>query len=130
MDLLKLTKRPEIARVSISTNGLKCASSLDFCKELADMGASVVFCARNKEAVEALSAYSDKVTGLEADMGDRASTEAFLDKVDEGGGVEQRQVDAVVVELGHDQPVEVDPVDEEKEDRCDGQRAAHSLDVA
>lgn len=57
-------------------------------KELADMGASVIFCARNKEAVDELSGYSDKVMGLEADMGDRASTEAFLDKVEEGGGVD------------------------------------------
>lgn len=57
-------------------------------KELADMGASVVFCARNKEALEALSGYSDRVTGLEADMGDKASTEAFLDKVEEGGGID------------------------------------------
>ncbi|MBO6702169.1 MAG: SDR family oxidoreductase [Pseudomonadales bacterium] len=57
-------------------------------KELADMGATVIFCARNQEALDALSVYSDQVTGMMADMGDKTSTEAFLDKVDEGGGVD------------------------------------------
>jgi len=57
-------------------------------KELADLGAEVVFCARNNDAVESLSAYSGKVTGVIADMGDKASTEAFLDIVEEGGGAD------------------------------------------
>ncbi len=57
-------------------------------KELADLGADVVFCARNAEAVETLAGYSDNVTGLVADMGDKASTEAFLDAVEEGGGAD------------------------------------------
>ncbi|MBO6556328.1 MAG: SDR family oxidoreductase [Pseudomonadales bacterium] len=57
-------------------------------KELADMGATVIFCARNQEALDTLSVYSDQVTGMMADMGDKTSTEAFLDKVDEGGGVD------------------------------------------
>ena len=57
-------------------------------KELADTGAEVIFCARNAEAVDALAGYSDRVTGLVADMGDRASTEAFLDRVEEKGGVD------------------------------------------
>ena len=33
---LDLAKRPEISRTSISTNGLRIAADLDFCKELAD----------------------------------------------------------------------------------------------
>ena len=54
-------------------------------KELADLGAEVIFCARNSDAVEALATYSDKVTGIVADMGDQASTEAFLDAVEASG---------------------------------------------
>lgn len=57
-------------------------------KELADMGAQVVFCARNSDAVEALAQYSEQVSGLVADMADQASTEAFLDQVEAGGGVD------------------------------------------
>lgn len=57
-------------------------------KELADMGAQVVCCARNLEALEALAGYSDNITGITADMGDQASTEAFLDEVEAGGGVD------------------------------------------
>ena len=57
-------------------------------KELADLGAEVVFCARNNEAVESLSTYSGKVRGVIADMGDKASTEKFLDIVEEGGGAD------------------------------------------
>ncbi len=57
-------------------------------KELSDMGAEVIFCARNQEAVDALSGYSDRVTGMIADMGDKTSTETFLDKVEKGGGVD------------------------------------------
>ncbi len=57
-------------------------------KELADMGADVVFCARNQAAVDALAAYADNVTGLTADMGDQASTEAFLAAVQAGGDVD------------------------------------------
>ena len=55
-------------------------------KELADMGAEVVFCARSQDAVGKLAGYSDKVIGLTADMGDKVSTETFLDAVEEGGG--------------------------------------------
>ena len=57
-------------------------------KELADLGAEVMFCARNQEAVDTLAAYSDKVTGLTADMGDGASTNAFLDAVEAAGGAD------------------------------------------
>lgn len=57
-------------------------------KELADLGAQVVFCARKEDAVKALDDYSDRVTGLTADMGDRDSTDAFLDAVEAGGGVD------------------------------------------
>ncbi len=57
-------------------------------KELADLGAEVVFCARNPEAIEQLSAYSERVTGHVADMADQASTEAFLDAVEAGGGAD------------------------------------------
>jgi uncharacterized radical SAM superfamily Fe-S cluster-containing enzyme len=35
LDFLDLAKRPEISRVSISTNGLRCATDFDFCQELA-----------------------------------------------------------------------------------------------
>lgn len=56
--------------------------------ELADLGAEVVFCARNEDAVHALADYSDKVTGLTADMGDRDSTDAFFDAVEADGGVD------------------------------------------
>ena len=54
-------------------------------KELADLGADVTFCARNVDAVNALAEYSHKVTGIVADMGDQASTEAFLDTVESSG---------------------------------------------
>ena len=37
-------------------------------QELADMGAEVVFCARNKDAVDKLAQYSPRVLGLVADM--------------------------------------------------------------
>ena len=50
-------------------------------KLLADHGAEVVFCARNREAVEDLASYSSKggsVTGLVADMGNAGSTDEFL----------------------------------------------------
>lgn len=57
-------------------------------KELADLGAEVVFCARSIDALEALVDYSGKITGLQADMGDRASTETFLDAVEEIGDVD------------------------------------------
>jgi 3-oxoacyl-[acyl-carrier protein] reductase len=57
-------------------------------KELADLGAEVVFCARNQVAIDQLAGYSDKVTGLIADMGDKTSTETFLDAVEAGGGVD------------------------------------------
>ena len=57
-------------------------------KELADMGAQVVCCARHAEALDALAEYSDSITGITADMADKASTEAFLDQVEAGGGVD------------------------------------------
>ena len=50
-------------------------------KLLADHGADVVFCARNREAVEDLASYSSRggsVTGLGADMGNAESTDEFL----------------------------------------------------
>ncbi len=33
--LLDLAKRPEISRVSVSTNGIRCAQDIEFCRELA-----------------------------------------------------------------------------------------------
>ena len=57
-------------------------------KELADMGADVVFCARNEAAVHDLAGYSEQVTGLTADMGDKVSTQAFLDAVEARGGAD------------------------------------------
>lgn len=41
LELLDLAKRPEIARVSISTNGVRIASDLEFCHELARRGTYV-----------------------------------------------------------------------------------------
>ena len=41
LELLDLAKRPEIARVSISTNGVLIASDLEFCRELARRGTYV-----------------------------------------------------------------------------------------
>ena len=57
-------------------------------KTLSDHGASVVFCARSKDAVEELSSYasSGDVTGLVADMGNAKSTDSFLSNVEALGG--------------------------------------------
>ncbi len=57
-------------------------------KELADMGAQVVCCARQADALQTLTAYSESITGITADMSDQASTEAFLDEVEAGGGID------------------------------------------
>ena len=57
-------------------------------KELADMGAGVIFCARRQDSVDALAGYSERVTGLVADMGEAASTDSFLDAVEEQGGAD------------------------------------------
>ena len=57
-------------------------------KELADLGAEVMFCARNQEAVTALAAYSDNVRGFIADMGDADSTNEFLDAIEAAGGAD------------------------------------------
>lgn len=57
-------------------------------KELADLGADVMFCARNQEAIDALASYSEKVTGFVADMSDADSTSHFLDAVEAAGGAD------------------------------------------
>tara|TARA_Y100000766_G_scaffold49140_1_gene39381 strand:- start:701 stop:1480 length:780 start_codon:yes stop_codon:yes gene_type:complete len=60
-------------------------------KMLADHGANVSFCARSKEAVDALSAQkvkSGSIKGFEADMGDKKSTEDFIDAVLSDGPVD------------------------------------------
>ena len=54
---------------------------------LADHGATVAFCARGQDAVDALAGYSPAdgggaVRGYVADMGDADSTQAFLEAVD------------------------------------------------
>ncbi|MEM9623145.1 MAG: SDR family NAD(P)-dependent oxidoreductase, partial [Pseudomonadota bacterium] len=54
-------------------------------KELADLGATVTFCARTQANVDTVAAYSDNVTGLVADLGEQDSTEAFLDAVEAAG---------------------------------------------
>ena len=58
---------------------------------LADMGAEVEFCARNRDAVEDLAAYQPSrdgsVNGHVADMGDRQSVEEFLSQVSDRGPV-------------------------------------------
>jgi tetraether lipid synthase len=41
MELLDIANRPEISRVSISTNGLKCATDYAFCEALAERNAYV-----------------------------------------------------------------------------------------
>jgi hypothetical protein len=35
LEFLDIAKRPEIARVSVSTNGIRCAQDIEFCRELA-----------------------------------------------------------------------------------------------
>ncbi|MEM7019094.1 MAG: SDR family oxidoreductase [Pseudomonadota bacterium] len=67
---------------------------------LADHGANVVFCARGEGNVNSLAAYQPEssagsVEGYQADMGDAASTNVFLDKVDAGG-----QVDILINNVG------------------------------
>ncbi|MFT7221586.1 MAG: 3-oxoacyl-[acyl-carrier protein] reductase [Candidatus Azotimanducaceae bacterium] len=57
-------------------------------KTLSDMGAEVLFCARTAGGVDRLAAYSDSVSGFVADMGDKDSTQAFLDQVDARGGAD------------------------------------------
>lgn len=56
-------------------------------KMLAEHGAEVEFCARNKDAVNALTTDSN-ITGHIADMGDQNSTEAFIKSVLESGPVD------------------------------------------
>jgi 3-oxoacyl-[acyl-carrier protein] reductase len=56
-------------------------------KMLAEHGAEVEFCARNTDAVNALTADSN-ITGHIADMGDQSSTEAFIKAVLESGPVD------------------------------------------
>ena len=36
MEFLDIASRPEISRVSVSTNGLRCATDYDFCQALAE----------------------------------------------------------------------------------------------
>jgi len=60
-------------------------------KALADHGADVVFCARNQAAIDQLASYpSDGGTihGHVADMGDQASTDAFIQSVAGAGSVD------------------------------------------
>lgn len=62
-------------------------------KALADQGASVDFCARSLEGIEALASYQPEhadgsVRGHIADMGDGESTQAFLDAVLADGSVD------------------------------------------
>lgn len=60
---------------------------------LADLGATVDFCARGQEGVDSLAGYQPEsdagsVAGHVADMGDGESTQAFIDAVLAGGGVD------------------------------------------
>jgi 3-oxoacyl-[acyl-carrier protein] reductase len=84
LDMMDLNLSGKLAVVTGASLGIGEA----VVKELADMGAEVVFCARNQEAVDKLAAYSSLVTGLTADMGDKASTTTFLDAVEEVGGAD------------------------------------------
>jgi len=67
---------------------------------LADHGAQVAFCARGAEGVEELAAYvpsgTGSVRGYVADLGDAASTTAFLDAVEADLGA----VDILVNNVG------------------------------
>ena len=56
-------------------------------KMLAEHGAQVEFCARNADAVEALTT-DNNVTGHTADMGDQKSTEDFIQRVLDSGPVD------------------------------------------
>jgi 3-oxoacyl-[acyl-carrier protein] reductase len=57
-------------------------------KALADQGAQVSFCARNKAAVDELADYSSGITGHVADMGDAEGVNGFLDAVEADGGAD------------------------------------------
>ena len=56
---------------------------------LADHGADVTFCARNKEAINKLSKYKSKaggkIKGLQADMGEEKSTNNFIKEIESSG---------------------------------------------
>ena len=60
-------------------------------KTLADHGADVVFCARNQAAIDQLASYQSvggTIHGHVADMGDQASTGAFIQSVAAAGSVD------------------------------------------
>jgi len=65
-------------------------------REIADMGARVFCCARNSEALDQISSYSEKITGIVADLGDRESTESFLSSVEK----QASGVDIVINNVG------------------------------
>ena len=65
-------------------------------REIADMGARVFCCARNAEALDQISSYSEKITGIVADLGDRESTESFLSSVEK----QASGVDIVINNVG------------------------------
>lgn len=56
-------------------------------KMLAEHGAQVEFCARNADAVDALTT-NNNITGHSADMGDQKSTEGFIQRVLDSGPVD------------------------------------------
>lgn len=60
-------------------------------KMLAEHGADVSFCARNPNAVDALSSFEStqgSIKGFVADMGNKESTESFIGSVQEDGPVD------------------------------------------
>ena len=65
-------------------------------RQLTDHGARVAFCARGADAVEALASEVEGSVGLTADMGDAASTDAFLAAAGEALG----RIDILVNNVG------------------------------
>ena len=60
-------------------------------KMLAEHGADVSFCARNPNAVDALSSFEStqgSIKGFVADMGNKESTDSFIESVQEDGPVD------------------------------------------
>jgi len=73
-ELINLDLTGHIAIVTGASQGIGAATV----RLLADHGATVAFCARGQEAVDALAEYSDATHGYVADMADAESTNNFL----------------------------------------------------